>query len=138
MKLFASLIIIAALAFSVLGQNYTEEARKARNAPDLFVLSAGGYGPDRNNEAIYSMAVKNIGQKNITAVDWEYLPPGQSAPMKFRVSGLKVAPGARTKVHKRVSYAGNELINQFRLNNIRIMRVEFEDGSSWERPSDGR
>lgn len=137
MKLFGSLIIIAALAFSVSGQNYTEEARKARNAPDLFVLSAGGFGPDRNNEAIYSIAVKNIGQKNITAVDWEYLPPGQPEPMKFRSSGLKIAPGARTKVHKRVSYPGNDLVSQFRLSAIRIMRVEFEDGSSWQRPSDG-
>ena len=138
MKLFASLVLIAALALAAAGQSPTEESRKARNAPDLFVLSAGGHGPDRNNEATYMLVVKNTGQKNITAIDWEYLPPGQAAPAKFRNSNFKIAPGARMKVNKRVAYPGNELIAQFRLNAIRIMRVEYEDGSVWERPSEDR
>ena len=138
MKSFGSLVLIAALALAAAGQNTTEESRKARNAPDLFVLSAGGHGPDRNNDAIYTLVVKNTGQKNITAVDWEFLPPGQSAPVKFHNSNFKIAPGERMKVHKRVAYPGNDLITQFRLNAIKIMRVEYEDGSAWQRPSDDR
>lgn len=136
MKAFTALIFVAAMALSAAGQNYTDEARKARNAPDLFVLSAGGFGPNRDGEAVYSIAVKNIGQKNITAVDWEYLPPGKDEPVKFRSSGLNVAPGTRTKIHQKLGYTGNDLINQFRLNAIRVMRVEFDDGSSWQRPPD--
>ncbi|HVF89306.1 MAG TPA: hypothetical protein VNH22_04505 [Blastocatellia bacterium] len=138
MKLFASVMLIAALALAVAGQNYTDESRKARNAPDLFVLSVGGFGPDRNNQATYMLAVKNTGQKNITAVDWEYLPPGQAAPMKFRNSDLKIAPGARIKISKRLAYPGNDLVTQFKLGAIRIMRVEYEDGPAWQRPSDNR
>lgn len=138
MKLFASLVLIAALALAAAGQSTTEESRKARNAPDLFVLSAGGHGPDKNNEAIYTLVVKNTGQKNITAVDWEFLPPGQAAPAKFHNSNLKIAPGERMKVHNRVAYPGTDLLTQFRLNAIRIMRVEYDDGSTWQRPSDER
>ena len=138
MKLFASLMLIAALASVAAGQNYTEESRKARNAPDLFVLSVGGYGPDKNNEATYMLAVKNTGQKKVTAVDWEYLPPGQAAPMKVRNSDLNIAPGARIKITKRLAYPGSDLITQFKLGAIRIMRVEYEDGTAWQRPSDNR
>jgi len=138
MKALALLIFIAALAPSATGQNQTDEARKARNAPDLFVLSAGGFGPDRNGEVVYSIAVKNTGQKGIKAVDWEYLPPGKDEPVKFRNRDLNIAPGTRTKVHQKLSYTNNDLINQFRLNAIKIMRVEFDDGSAWQRPSDGK
>ena len=42
----------------------------------------------------------------------------------------------KKKLTEQIGEYTDELVTSFRLNSIRITRVEYEDGSSWQRPAE--
>ena len=141
----ASVLIIAAccLALAQEGRalNNTEEQLKARNAPDLFVVGVSAFGRDRKGRTSFVIEVQNLGDKTITAFDWEYAPERPIGkyragnPLKLRSDEEKIRPGEKKKLTEQIGEYTDELVTSFRLNSVRVMRVEYEDGSSWQRPA---
>jgi hypothetical protein len=147
MKTLSAFALIAMLALSALAQraqNNTDEQLGARNAPDVFVYSASAYGPDKNGDSNFTIEVENTGAKTITAIDWEYILPEmvsgyeKGSHIKFRSDDLKLRPEEKKKLTRPVHHYANKFVTNFRLNTLRILRVEYEDGSSWQRPEDDR
>lgn len=142
----ASVLMIAACCLAAAQEgralNNTEEQLKARNAPDLFVLGVSASGRDRKGRTSFVIEVQNLGDKTITAFDWEYAPAPQIGkyragnPLKLRSDEEKIRPGDKRQFTEQISEYTDELVTSFRLNSVRIVRVEYEDGSSWQRPAD--
>ena len=142
MKTLSAVILIGMLAVVQAAQraeNNTDEQLKARNAPDLFVSSASAYGPDKKGDSNFTIEVQNTGSKTMTAFEWEYNSPDRIPPRKdsnivrFR-NETKLVAGEKKKFTNPVRYYSNEFVTRYRLTTIRIMKVEYEDGSVWERP----
>ncbi len=148
MKTIAALaLIITACCFAAAAQegralNNTDEQLKKRNAPDLFVLGVSASGRDRKGRTSFVIEVQNLSQKAITAFDWEYAPARpvgkyrEGSPLKLRSDKEKILPGEKRKLTEQIGEYTDELVTSFRLNAVRIMRVEYEDGSSWQRPQE--
>jgi hypothetical protein len=144
MRTLSALALFLALAVGASAQraaNNTDEQLKARNAPDLFVYGASAFGPDRNGDSNFTIEVGNTGAKTITSIEWEYYSSdkdsGDGAITKsFRDEKLKLLPEKRTKLTQKVHRYTNRLVAGFGLATVRITRVEYEDGSSWRRPSE--
>lgn len=142
----ASVLILAACCFASAQEgralNNTDEQMKARNAPDLFVLSVSAFGRDSRGRTSFVIEVHNLGEKAITAFEWEYAPAPAVGkyragnPLKLRSDKEKIRPGEKKKLTERIGEYTDELVKSFRLNSVRIVRVEYEDGSSWRRPAE--
>ena len=147
MKIITALVLILTVGCIATAQegralNNTDEQLKARNAPDLFVLGVSASGRDRQGRTSFVIEVQNLGEKTITAFDWEYAPAPPIGkyragnPLKLRSDEEKIRPGEKKKLTERIGEYTNELVTSFRLNSVRIVRVEYEDGSSWQRPAE--
>jgi len=143
MKSINSLFVIAALAMITPAQraaNNTDEKLKARNAPDLFVYSASAYGSDGKRTSNFSITVGNMGTRTITGVEWEYHSPeavaGSGDRLRFRSGQLRIRPEEKKKLTEEVRRYTVRFVNSFNLDSVRILRVVYDDGSSWERPAD--
>jgi hypothetical protein len=142
MKTLSVVTLIAALAIIVpaqRAQNNTDEKLRARNAPDVFIYSASAFGPDRNGDSNFTIEVGNTCAKAITAIEWEYLSRDYSrydtgAEAKFRNDKLTLLPDQRRKLTQHVHHYTDKFVVEFHLDTVRITRVEYEDGSSWQRP----
>ena len=143
MKTLWVVTLIAALAIIVLAQraqNNTDDKLRARNAPDVFIYSASAFGPDKNGDSNFTIDVGNTGAKTITAVEWEYLSrddAGYDTPtiQGFRNDKVKLLPDERSKLTQHVHHYTDKFVAGFHLDAVRITRVEYQDGSSWQRPS---
>jgi hypothetical protein len=144
MKIITATVLIIAsccLAAAQEGRalNNTDEQLKARNAPDLFVAGVSAFGRDRKGRTSFVIEVQNLGDKTITAFDWEYAPAPPIGkyragnPLKLRSDEEKIRPGEKRKLTELIDEYTDELVKSFRLNSVRIVRVEYEDGSSWQR-----
>jgi hypothetical protein len=51
---------------------------------------------------------------------------------------LKLRPEERKKLTEEVRHYTKGFVTAFNLDSVRIMRVEYDDGSSWQRPSDDK
>lgn len=145
MKSISVLIIITALALVAIAQraqNNTDEALKARNAPDVFVYSASASGSDGKRSSSLSIEVGNNGTKGISAIEWEYGSPeavaGHGDHLRFRSADLKIRPEERKKLTKEVQHYTPGFVTGFSLSAVRLMRVEYDDGSVWQRPADDK
>jgi hypothetical protein len=145
MKSFGSLLIVLALAASLSAQraaNNTDEKLKARNAPDVFLYSASAYGSDGKRSSNFTIEVGNNGAKTITAIEWEYGSSeriaGHGDRVKFRSDELKIRPEERKKLIREIGHYTVGFVTSFNLDSIRIMRVEYDDGSSWQRAADDK
>ena len=145
MKASHLLALIAALTITALAQraqNNTDDQLRARNAPDVFIYSASAFGPDKNRDSHFTIEAGNTGAKTITAIEWEYYIPRDIAghdervSRSFRDDKLKLLPDERRKLTQQVHHYTDKFITGFRLETVRIIRVEYEDGSSWQRPAD--
>jgi hypothetical protein len=142
MKVLIAVALIAALTITALAQraqNNTDEQLKARNAPDAFIYSASAFGPDKNGDSNFTIDVGNTGTRTIIAVEWEYYSPGnlaQGVNRTFRSAKLKLGPDQRNKLTQQVHHYTDKFVTGFRLDTVRIVRVEYADGSSWTRPVD--
>ena len=143
MKSLSVLIIVTALALVAAAQraqNNTDEALKARNAPDVFVYKASASGSDGTRSSSFTIEVGNTGTKGISIIEWEYDSPeavaGYGDHLKFRSGDLKIRPEERKKLTKEVRHYTPRFVSSFNLSTVRIMRVEYDDGSSWQRPAD--
>jgi hypothetical protein len=144
MKFLSALILIAALAGFTLAQraqNNTDEKLAARNAPDVFVFSASAFGPDKNGDSNFTIEVGNQGSKAITSIEWEYDPSRAAAVSDsrgrstFRDDLTKMLPNQRRKLTQRVHHYTDSFVKSFHLDTVRILRVEYDDGTSWTRSS---
>jgi hypothetical protein len=145
MKNLSTLIIITALALVALAQraqNNTDEALKARNAPDVFVYQASASGSDTKRSSSFTIEVGNNGTKGISAIEWEYDSPeavaGYGEHLRFRSGELKIKPEERKKLTKEVKHYTTRFVTSFTLSAVRLMRVEYDDGSVWQRPTDDK
>ena len=144
-KTLSALSLIAALAIFALAQraqNNTDEKLRARNAPDVFIYSASAFGPDKNGDSNFTIEVGNMGAKTITGIEWEYDPSrdvsGYDARggSTFRSDTSKLLPNQRRKLTQQVHRYTDSFVRNFHLDTVRILRVEYEDGSSWQRFED--
>jgi hypothetical protein len=145
MKSISALIIITVLALVALAQraeNNTDEALKARNAPDVFVYTASASGSDGKRSSSFTIEVGNNGTKGISAIEWEYDSPeavaGHGDHLRFRSGDLKIRPEERKKLTKEVQHYTPRFVAGFSLSAVRLMRVEYDDGSVWQRPTDDK
>jgi hypothetical protein len=145
MKSISTLIIIIALALVAVGQraqNNTDEALKARNAPDVFVYSASATGSDGKRSSSFTIEVGNNGTKGISVIEWEYHSPeavaGYGDQLRFLSRDLKIKPEERKKLTKEVQHYTSRFVASFSLSAIRLVRVEYDDGSVWQRPPDDK
>jgi hypothetical protein len=145
MKSLSALIIITAFALVAVAQraqNNTDEALKARNAPDVFVYTASATGSDGKRSSSFIIEVGNNGTKGISAIEWEYNSPeavtGYGDHLRFRNSDLKIKPEERKKLTKEVQHYTSRFVASFALSAIRLLRVEYDDGSVWQRPADDK
>jgi hypothetical protein len=144
MKILRAVILIAALAAIGLAQraqNNTDDTLRARNAPDVFIYSASAFGPDKNGDSNFTIEVGNTGEKTITGLEWEYLSrddAGYDTPTSqgFRNHKVKLLPDERRKLTQHVHRYADKFVTGFKLDAVRITRVEYLDGSSWQRPVD--
>ena len=145
MKSFGAVIlaaVLATIAFAQRAQNNTDEKLRARNAPDVFIYSASAFGPDKNGDSNFTIEVGNTGKKTIAVIEWQYYQSPEatgSAPRDnttFLNNKLKLAADERRKLTKQIHRYTDKFVTAFNLDTVRIMRVEFEDGSSWQRPAD--
>ena len=145
MKTISVILLTAALAAFAAAQrakNNTDEQLRARNAPDLFVYSASAFGPDKDGDSNFTIEVGNTGSKMITAVEWEYYLNREAPEIErrmtelFRNDDLKLRPDQRTKLTQKVHHYTDKFVTSFKLETVRIVRVECDDGSSWQRPAD--
>ena len=133
--------LVALVAAAQRAQNNTDEELAARNAPDVFVYSASAFGPDKNRDSTFTIEVGNTGNKSITAIEWEYYfsrdVGDRDTPLTevFRDAKLNLHPNGRTKLTQHVHRYTDKFVTSFGLSRVRIMRVEYEDGSSWRRPA---
>lgn len=78
---------------------------------------------------VASVLVKNIGEKTVTAVQWEYLlfEAGATEPVKrYRVQSKRViAPNEQVELTKEVTPKGHE-------QQVRLLRIEYADGTFWQ------
>lgn len=144
-KSLGAFIIVTALALvagAQRAQNNTDEALKARNAPDLFVYTASAIGSDGQRSSSFTIEVGNNGTKRISAIEWEYDSPeavaGQGDHLRFRSNELKIRPEEKKRLTKEVHHYTVRFVTSFNLSTVRIMRVEYDDGSVWERPADDK
>ncbi len=141
MRTLVSLIVVTLTALVAVAQNYTEAQMKARNAPDLFVYSVSAFGPNKKGESSFTIEVKNTGGKTISAFEWGYyadpllsLRSVNAEPrIRFRNDGERLQSGERKKLTSLSNQYTDELIKNFRLNRVSILKVEYEDGSVWHR-----
>jgi len=145
MKSLSTLILVAALSLVSLAQraqNNTDEALKARNAPDVFVYTASAIGSDGQRSSRFTIEVGNTGAKAIRAIEWEYHAPGPVAGygdrLKVRSGNLSLKPKDRKSLTKEFPYYTAGLVTSFNLSTVRIMRVEYDDGSIWQRSADDK
>jgi hypothetical protein len=145
MKIITAIVLTAALAAFATAQrakNNTDEQLKARNAPDLFVYKASASGPDEHRDSQFTIEVGNTGSKTITAVEWQYYSPRDSgegekrSTTMFRNVDLKLLPDQRTKLTHKVHHYTDKFVTSFNLESVRIVRVQYDDGSFWQRPAD--
>ena len=145
MRTIGAIVIIAMLGLVAIGQraqNNTDEQLRARNAPDVFVYTASAYGPDKERNSNFTIEVKNTGAKTITAIEWEYNSPdevaGRGKVMKARNEKLNLQPEEKKKLVMQVHHYTDNFVKNFQLDTLRILRVEYDDGSSWQRPADDK
>ena len=145
MKGIGALIIITTLAFIAVAQraqNNTDEALKARNAPDVFVYTASAIGSDGKRSSSFTIEVGNNGTKGISAIEWEYHSPEEVAGygdlLRFHSGDLKIRPEERKKLTKEVQHYTPRFVTSFGLRTVRLMRVEYDDGSVWQRPTENK
>lgn len=151
MKAVVILIMILAVGLPARTQadqqatpNYTPEQMAARNAPDLFVSGLSAFGPDKKGAASYTINVENTGSKEIAAIEWDYVPskvaPAYSKDIRltFRNDDAKIKPGEKRKLTSRADKYLKALIENFRLNAISILKVEYADGTVWQRGGESK
>lgn len=145
MKSLGVLMIVTALALIAVAQraqNNTDEALKARNAPDVFVYKASAIGSDGKHSSSFTIEVGNKGTKGISAIEWEYNSPdavaGYGHHLKFRSGDLKIRPEERKGLTREVQHYTVSFVTSFNLSTVRLLRVEYDDGSVWQRPADNK
>ena len=78
---------------------------------------------------VASVLVKNIGERTITSVQWEYLlfEAGATEPVKrYRVQTKRIIlPNEQVELLKEVTPKGRE-------QQARLLRIEYSDGTFWQ------
>jgi hypothetical protein len=135
-------VAMAAFALAQRAQNNTDEKLSARNAPDVFIFSASAFGPDKNGDSHFTVEVGNTGAKTITNIEWEYDPSrdvgasGVRGRLMFRSDALGLQTNQRRKLTQQIHHYTDGFVKSFHLDTVRILRVDYEDGSSWRRLAD--
>lgn len=138
MRCLANLLLTTILVSTCFAQKKPPAFNPDSDAPDAVFSGAslrnlGGDRPDRQSE--FSIKVKNIGTKVITAVEWEValqavISYSESKKYHFRGEGKEIKPGETKKLS---GYMDSLITPNHTRAVVRIIRVEFSDKSVWER-----
>ncbi len=138
MRRLATVLLITILVSTCFAQKKRPAFNPDSDAPDAVFAGASlrnlaSNRPDRQSE--FSIKVKNIGSKVITAVEWEValqavLSYSESKKYHFRGEGKDIKPGETKKLS---GYMDILVSPNHTSAVVRIVRVEFSDKSVWER-----
>lgn len=97
---------------------------------------------------LYQATVRNTGQRKIKALNWQYIftdARDRSIVTRHKFKSLEnIAPGKEAKLSRFSAVAPTQVVNaktlesasqQPYLEQVLIMRIEYADGSVWERPA---
>jgi hypothetical protein len=138
-KLVAALLF---LTMSVLAQ--APESMLDQNAPDMVVTKIswrGATGSGFKPGAAFSIEVKNRSGKTVTAVNWDFYLIDKIRRnqvfdrLSFRTDDKKIEPGKTVRLTKRPDYLNSNTLSDNLSAVPQIMRVEYSDGTFWQRPS---
>jgi hypothetical protein len=127
-------LLIAFAAITVSAQKKSYDL-----TPDVQVVEISFRDPEYtrfDSRAPFSIDVKNIGNKVIRAVNWDFIlidsirGDREYDRFRFRTDDKKIRPGEKKRLTKRIDY--HQIPNYIRARAM-IMRLEFEDGSFWVR-----
>ena len=125
---------------------------EAKLEPIRLPASAGVPGPEfrgpRTGEYVYEVKISNTGTKKIREIDWEYVfvdsDTGSEAGRHQFTSRVDLSPGKSKTIYGtslytpasivHVTKSGTDSMDRFS-ERIIIRRIEYKDGSVWERPS---
>ena len=137
--LFIPLLLLIAMLGLSQNKEYDQVANKAgvsivkASFDDAFYESRHV----RSDYADFTIQVKNIGTKSITAIDWHYIFVDSVRGnrlydhLQFRTDDKRIKPGETKRLRKHIEgYFTPDYVR----GRVRIMRVEYDDGSVWVRP----
>lgn len=85
----------------------------------------------------FTVHIKNIGNKTVSAINWDFVlvdsVRGNSLydHLSFRTDDKEIRPGETKKLIKHIDYPDTP---DYVRASVRIIRVEYKDGSVWTRP----
>jgi hypothetical protein len=87
-------------------------------------------------KAAFSIDVKNVGTKTITAVHWDFILVDNARQQvfdhfKFITSDKTISPEKKTRLTKRIDYLHTP--NYVHARAV-IRKIVYSDGSTWENP----
>lgn len=95
---------------------------------------------------VYRVTVKNTGTKTVTAIHWDYLffdsDKGEQIGQHSFRQPVKIRPGKSMELIGRSAFPPTRVLDAARAQQpraemseeISIRRIDYEDGSSWQRP----
>ena len=96
---------------------------------------------------VYTVTVKNSGGKAIRAIDWDYIFFDRATETEIGrqqfTSEEKIAPGKTKDLIVKITKPPTQTISLTALNNnergsldgrVILVRIDYADGTSWQRP----
>lgn len=125
-----------------------EAGRAERDAlTDQALIAALHTAPRARYGFTYKVSIENIGRKEISAIDWDYvffdLETGNELSRREFASDGKIAPGKARELKYFIRNPPTKTISVQALNKnernglgerIELVRVKYADGTTWERP----
>lgn len=137
-------ILIFALAPFVSPQNQsTPRPTQIDGAPDVSIPGVMLWGKDEPGSATFAIRVKNNGKKVIKGISWEHtlsFPSGKNKVnlrLDLNSGDMYLRPGEEQLVLSVIDKIFDSAVARTSPERIRLMKVEYEDGLSWQRSDDG-
>jgi hypothetical protein len=142
MKTLAMLILALVSFVSPQGPSTPRPAR-IDGAPDVSIPGIMLWGKDEPGSATFAIQVKNNSKRLIKGISWEHTLSFPSGRNKVNLSldltsgDLYLRPGEDQLVLSPINKIFDSAVAKIPPERIRLMKVEYEDGSSWRRSDDG-
>jgi hypothetical protein len=143
MKLFVILLWISLMVVAALGQDSLK--LQIVNVSPVARIQAAPLIIDKEKQKFsFSLTIENTGAKNIRALFLEFKTKGEIRGYSINASvrGERIETSITPKERKTICVVENADLPRFlqvvSAGTISIMRVEFDDGTVWERPSESK
>jgi hypothetical protein len=143
MKLFVILLWISLMVVAALGQDSLK--LQIVNVSPVAKIQAAPLIIDKEKQKFsFSLTIENTGAKNIRALFLEFKTKGEirGYSLNTSVRGERIETSITPKEKKTICVIENADLPRFlkavSASTISIMRVEFDDGTVWEQPSESK